>query len=24
MLIEITQSENFAPIYVKLAHGESH
>jgi len=23
-LIEITQSENFAPIYVKLAHGESH
>ena len=23
-LLEITQSENFAPIYVKLAHGESH
>ena len=24
LLIEITQSENFAPIYVKLAHAESH
>jgi segregation and condensation protein A len=23
-LIEITQSECFAPIYVKLAHAESH
>ena len=23
-LLEITQSENFAPIYVKLAHGEPH
>jgi len=23
-LLEITQSESFAPIYVKLAHAESH